>query len=41
MNCLVRHGLIRDDSDAQSIRLEWSAGAIDKAGGVRIVLEAA
>lgn len=38
---LVTAGVVRDDSDAQSILLEWSSAAPDKAAGVRIVLEAA
>ena len=39
---LLQHvGLVRDDCDAQSIRLTWSDAAPDPAAGVRVHLEAA
>lgn len=37
---LVKAGVIRDDSDAQSILLMWSEGKPDKAAGVRVLVEA-
>lgn len=40
-DALTASGVIRDDSDAQSILLAWSASAPDRNGGVSITLEAA
>lgn len=40
-DALVAAGVIRDDSDAASILLAWSASAPDRNGGVSITLEAA
>lgn len=38
---LVKCGIVRDDADAQSIRLTWSDSAPDKAAGVSVLVEAA
>lgn len=39
-DALTPAGIIRDDSDAQSILIAWSASKPDRNGGVSITLEA-
>lgn len=41
LDLLVRHGVIRDDSDCQGLKLEWRSPTQDMPGGVWIMLEAA
>jgi crossover junction endodeoxyribonuclease RusA len=38
---LVKCGVVRDDSDAQEIRLAWADCEPDKTAGVRVLVEAA
>jgi crossover junction endodeoxyribonuclease RusA len=38
---LVKCRVVRDDSDAQEIRLAWADGAPDKDAGVTVLVEAA
>ena len=41
LDLLVKHGVIRDDSDAVSLRLSWSESLPNPKAGVSLVLEAA
>lgn len=41
LDLLVKHGVTDDDHLCQSLLLQWSAGAPDPDGGVRVTVEAA